>query len=74
MRFYKVNVLNGETGNSENAWFTNKREAKRYYWQAKREVDSTGQTFGIVEYDIPINKAGLLAWLNLHGHPSIGYN
>ena len=73
MRFYKVNVLDGETGESWNSWFTNKREAKRYYRKAKREEGDRYQAFDITEYDIPINKAGLLAWLNLHGHASIGY-
>ena len=74
MRFYKVNVLNGETGESWNSWFTNRREAKRYYRKAKREEADTYQVFDIFEYDIPINKAGLLAWLNSYCHPSIGYH
>ena len=89
MRFYKVNVLNGETGESWNSWFTNRREAKRYHSKVAaagsikiieqgivlfETTEGMQEVFGIVEYDIPINKVGLLAWLNLHGHSSIGYH
>lgn len=74
MKVYRVSVLCGETGTNACRWFTNKAEAKRVHRRSTKEATDGDTVFAIVQHDIPLNKAGLIEWLNIHGNPDIAYN
>lgn len=62
MRVYQVSFEDGDT-NSTLEWFGNQRDADRSAAERRR----AGQDPVIVRpFDVPTDKAGLLAWLNLY--------
>ena len=73
-----VSVLYGQTGTTEYVnecqWFTNKTEAKRVHRRSTKEATDGDTVFAVVQHDIPLNKAGLIEWLNIWGNPDIAYN
>jgi hypothetical protein len=72
MRFYQLQTLPYESGNTECFWFTNRAEAER----EKRRLEEGGaDCFSIRAFDIPTTKTGLLNWLNNYGNPDgMGFN
>jgi len=79
MRVWRLDIYPGVTHTDAVEYFTSQRAAKKRLVEFKREVESTltmgpnGDTrfsqmeeeFEPYPLDIPINKAGLIKWLNV---------